>query len=119
MKHLILFALFILASCSHQGPAPFETASTSFPPATPETIEDAVASPFRKEKFKVLDIYRHPVETLNFFGVKPEMTVVEISQGNGWYLEILPPTLKLKDQDREKYLAIGESDRMTLKFIKP
>jgi predicted methyltransferase len=27
----------------------------------------------------------------------------------------LPPTLALKDQDREKYLAIGESDRMTLK----
>jgi predicted methyltransferase len=31
----------------------------------------------------------------------------------------LPPTLELKDQDREKYLAIGESDRMTLKFVKP
>jgi predicted methyltransferase len=31
----------------------------------------------------------------------------------------LPPTLRLKDQDREKYLAIGESDRMTLKFVKP
>ena len=31
----------------------------------------------------------------------------------------LPPTLTLKDQDREKYLAIGESDRMTLKFVKP
>ena len=31
----------------------------------------------------------------------------------------LPPTLRLKDQDREKYLAVGESDRMTLKFIKP
>ena len=31
----------------------------------------------------------------------------------------LPPSLKLKDQDRDKYLAIGESDRMTLKFIKP
>lgn len=31
----------------------------------------------------------------------------------------LPPTLKLKDKDRKKYLAIGESDRMTLKFIKP
>jgi predicted methyltransferase len=30
----------------------------------------------------------------------------------------LPPTLRLKDQDKEKYLAIGESDRMTLKFIK-
>jgi predicted methyltransferase len=31
----------------------------------------------------------------------------------------LPPTLKLGDQDRAKYLAIGESDRFTLKFIKP
>ena len=31
----------------------------------------------------------------------------------------LPPTLRLKDQGREKYLAIGESDRMTLKFVKP
>ena len=31
----------------------------------------------------------------------------------------LPPSLRIKDKDREKYLAIGESDRMTLKFIKP
>jgi predicted methyltransferase len=31
----------------------------------------------------------------------------------------LPPSLTLKDQDRDKYLAIGESDRMTLKFVKP
>lgn len=31
----------------------------------------------------------------------------------------LPPTLTLKDQDRDKYLAIGESDRMTLRFVKP
>ncbi|MCT7233172.1 hypothetical protein M1747_23255, partial [Salmonella enterica subsp. enterica serovar Oranienburg] len=33
-----------------------------------------------------------------------------------WYL---PPTLKLADKDRAKYLAIGESDDMTLRFIKP
>ena len=31
----------------------------------------------------------------------------------------LPPSLRLGDEDREKYLAIGESDRMTLKFMKP
>ena len=31
----------------------------------------------------------------------------------------LPPSLALKDQDRDRYLAIGESDRMTLKFVKP
>jgi len=31
----------------------------------------------------------------------------------------LPPTLRLGDKDRARYLAIGESDRMTLLFIKP
>ena len=31
----------------------------------------------------------------------------------------LPPTLRLGDRDRDRYLAIGESDRFTLKFIKP
>ena len=31
----------------------------------------------------------------------------------------LPPTLQGGDVDRAKYLAIGESDRMTLKFVKP
>jgi len=31
----------------------------------------------------------------------------------------LPPTLTLGDKDRAKYLEIGESDRMTLKFVKP
>jgi len=31
----------------------------------------------------------------------------------------LPPTFRLGDQDRQQYAAIGESDRMTLKFVKP
>jgi len=31
----------------------------------------------------------------------------------------LPPTLRLGEEDKEKYIAIGESDRMTLKFMKP
>ena len=31
----------------------------------------------------------------------------------------LPPTYANKDKDRAKYAAIGESDRMTLKFVKP
>ncbi|MBT8132682.1 MAG: methyltransferase [Gammaproteobacteria bacterium] len=38
---------------------------------------------------------RHPVETLMFFGIKPDMTVVEISPGgSGWYTEILAPFLR-------------------------
>ncbi|MCS5592955.1 MAG: methyltransferase domain-containing protein [Porticoccaceae bacterium] len=35
------------------------------------------------------DQFRHPVETLSFFGITPEMNVVEISPGGGWYTEIL------------------------------
>jgi predicted methyltransferase len=31
----------------------------------------------------------------------------------------LPPSLRMGDVDRDKYLAVGESDRMTLKFVKP
>ena len=31
----------------------------------------------------------------------------------------LPPSFRMGDKDREKYAAIGESDRMTLKFVKP
>jgi len=31
----------------------------------------------------------------------------------------LPPSLRLGDKNRAEYLAIGESDRMTLKFVKP
>jgi predicted methyltransferase len=37
-------------------------------------------------------------------------------EGGVW---TLPPTLAKKDQDKDKYLAIGESDRMTLRFKKP
>ena len=47
--------------------------------------------------------YRNPTETLQFFGIKPEMTVVEISPGGGWYTEILAPYLR----DKGLYIAAG------------
>lgn len=39
------------------------------------------------------DAMRHPVETLTFFGLKPDMTVLEYGPGAGWYTEILAPVL--------------------------
>jgi predicted methyltransferase len=39
------------------------------------------------------DKYRHPLETLDFFGFKPTMTVVEFAPGAGWYTELLAPAL--------------------------
>lgn len=62
-------------------------------PVLPKSIDEAVASSYRTPENLQRDQYRHPVETLKFFGLQPNMTVVEISPGAGWYLEILAPLL--------------------------
>jgi len=51
----------------------------------------------RNPKFILRDQYRHPLETLKFFGVESGMTVVEIWPGKGWYTEVLAPLLMTKD----------------------
>ncbi len=56
-------------------------------------LKAAVDSPSRNSKDTARDKYRHPIETLTFFGIKPNMTVVEIWPGSGWYTEILAPYL--------------------------
>ncbi len=63
---------------------------------TSKALKEAVSGEHRSAKNKARDQYRHPVETLGFFGFKPEMTVVEITPGGGWYTEILAPALKGK-----------------------
>lgn len=60
--------------------------------ATP-TLEQAIAGSQRSAAHRARDVYRHPLETLSFFGIAPEMTVVEILPGEGWYTEILAPYL--------------------------
>ena len=56
-------------------------------------LDQAIAGAHRSEANRARDKYRHPKETLTFFGIKPTMTVVEISPGGGWYTEILGPYL--------------------------
>lgn len=51
-------------------------------------------NPARSAANKTRDNYRNPAQTLEFFGVQPNMTVVEIWPGGGWYSEILAPYLK-------------------------
>ena len=52
-------------------------------------LEQSVNSSERSKENIERDKFRHPYETLKFFGVEPEMTVVELSPGRGWYTEIL------------------------------
>lgn len=59
-------------------------------------IQAAMAAKFRKPADAERDKYRHPAETLDFLGLKPGMTVLEFGPGEGWYTELLAPTLAKK-----------------------
>lgn len=62
-------------------------------------LEENINGSWRTEKNKARDKYRHPLETLLFFGVKPEAKVIELFPGtNAWYTEILAPFLRGKGQ---------------------
>ncbi|WP_394130132.1 class I SAM-dependent methyltransferase [Shewanella maritima] len=61
-------------------------------------LQAAVDSDFRKSDNKKRDNFRNPAETLSFFGIEPNHTVVELWPGGGWYAEILAPYLSVKGQ---------------------
>jgi predicted methyltransferase len=62
------------------------------PPSS--TLAAVIAGPQRTPAFKARDRYRHPLEGLEFFGLKPGMSVVEIWPSGGWWTEILAPYLR-------------------------
>jgi predicted methyltransferase len=59
-------------------------------------LDAAIGGSHRSAENTARDKYRHPKETLAFFGFRPDMTVVEMLPGGGWYTEILAPALKEK-----------------------
>ncbi|CAD6520155.1 hypothetical protein LMG27952_01260 [Paraburkholderia hiiakae] len=62
-------------------------------PAPTTSLDAAIDGSQRNERAKARDVYRHPKETLEFFGVEPTQTVLEIAPGGGWYTDILAPWL--------------------------
>jgi predicted methyltransferase len=74
MKIIKIFLFFILINIS------FDMYS--------HDLKTAILSNDRTESFKLRDQYRHPEETIAFFQIKPNMTVIELSPGSGWYTEI-------------------------------
>jgi predicted methyltransferase len=70
-----------------------------------DALKAAIASPSRTPANVARDPARHPYETLTFFGIRPDMTVVELAPGGGWYTEILAPYL----HDKGTLIAAGES----------
>jgi predicted methyltransferase len=90
----ILLALAVtglLAGCHSNGDNKADKQQAA---QTSAAIDSILQGDWRDANNAKRDQYRHPKQTLNFFGVKPTDTVIEISPGAGWYTEILAPLVK-------------------------
>jgi predicted methyltransferase len=77
-----------------------------------EKLQSLSTAEHRSEAGIERNEYRHPVETLEFFGLESGITVIEILPGGGWYTEILAPFLK----SNGKYYAAHFSPNSTLAY---
>jgi predicted methyltransferase len=84
--------------------------SLSALPASTQPIEalldKALTGDHRSQANRARDQYRHPRETLLFFGLKPELSVLEIWPGSGWYSEIIGPVVAEKGKFYLAHYAI-------------
>ena len=88
-----------VATTPKPAPAPVDQPAQPTPPQSANDmlgakLDGILAGEWRSAANKARDAYRHPKETLAFFGIKPGETVIEITPGGGWYAEILAPLLK-------------------------
>jgi len=81
--------------------------------ATLATLDKVTAGDWRSPENRARDIWRHPKETLKFFGFRQDMTVLEIwPGGGGWYTEILAPALR----EHGHYIAAGQDPASTSQY---
>ena len=87
----VIAAAVLLAAC----------AAESSRQTTAEALTGILAADHRSEENRARDRYRHPKETLLFFGIRPEMSVMEVWPEPGWYTEVIAPLVR----DKGKYYA--------------
>ena len=78
---------------------------TSASDFTASQLDDVLAGSWRSEANRARDSWRHPKATLQFFGIQPDQTVIEITPGGGWYAELLAPLL----HDNGRYIAAEQA----------
>ncbi len=86
-----LTAALVLTSC----------ATRSNRQTTTQALDVILAGTQRSEENRARDPYRHPKDTLLFFGIRPEMRVLEVWPEPGWYTEVIAPLVR----DKGKYYA--------------
>ena len=80
-----------LAGCGRKAAAPKDAKPAA--KAEPMSLKAATQGDWRSPADKARDVWRHPVESLEFWGLKPGQTVVEFWPGQGWFTAILAPYL--------------------------
>lgn len=90
-RRAVMASALALAACGRTGQA--EPKAAPAKASRDMTLQDAVAGEWRAAADKARDAWRHPVESLQFWGLKPGQTVVEFWPGSGWYTDILAPYL--------------------------
>jgi len=101
----------LVTGCAASPPAP---EAPQKGPSAAELLDAAIAGDHRAPANVARDAWRHPKETLLFFGLEPDMTVMEIWPGaGGWYTEILAPVLR----ERGRLIAASWDPASDNKFI--
>jgi len=106
------------AAAALAGLAAFAAAAAEPPVTDTETLatlDKVLAGDHRSAENKARDKFRHPKETLQFFGFRQDMTVMEVSPGGGgWYTEVLAPALR----ERGRYVAAAWDPNDTGEYAK-
>ncbi len=89
-KTLVLLSAVFLAACQ-----PAEKSAETDAVDAADSMQDRIAATLdaQPDEVKARYRYRHPRETLEFFGIEPGMTIVEGLPGRGWYTKVLLPYL--------------------------
>jgi len=91
---LAMLGAFAGAQAADTAPAKKVPPMATAPDAYSQKLDTVLAGSWRSDKNKARDQYRHPKQTLQFFGLKSGMSLIELTPGGGWYSEILAPVQK-------------------------
>ncbi len=94
------------------APASAENPVTSAPAV--DAMAAILAGDHRSAENQARDQYRHPAETLAFFGLRPDSIVLEIWPGEGWYTEIIAPYVR----EQGRFIAAGFDPNSEIEFIR-
>lgn len=79
------------------------------------SLQQLADADHRNETNRARNDFRHPVEVLEFFGLEPDMTVIEILPSTGWWTEIIAPYMR----DHGKYYAAHFSPNASASYMPP